>query len=87
MNKVLQDVADRELKQAISADEQANNQYYQVLRKFIRTKSAPPEEKLCQPDAILDAVGLKEIEIAWTKINNTEKKLRSAYMKLYAASI
>lgn len=84
MNKSLQEVADRELNRAISADEQANTHYYQILRRFISSKSALPEEKLHQPEAILDAGALKEIDVAWLKLNNTEKKLRKAYMKLYA---
>jgi hypothetical protein len=87
MNKFLQEVADRELSQAISANEQANSHYYRILRRFTSSKPSLPEEKLLQPDAILDSVGLKEIDTAWIKINNTEKKLRSAYMKLYAASL
>ena len=85
MNKIVQEAADRELNRAISADEQANTHYYQILRRFITTKSAFPEEKLRQPDARLDTGGLKEIDTAWLKINNIEKKLRSAYMKLYVA--
>ncbi len=85
MNKLVQEAADRELNRAISADEQANTHYYQILRRFISSKSSFPEEKLLQPDAILDAGGLKEIDTAWLKLNNTEKKLRSAYMKLYVA--
>ena len=85
MNKLVQEAADRELNRAISADEQVNTHYYQILRRFITTKSAFPEEKLRQPDARLDAGGLKEIDTAWLKLNDTEKKLRSAYMKLYVA--
>ena len=85
MNKLVQEAADRELYRAISADEQANTHYYQILRRFITTKSAFPEEKLRQPDARLDASGLKEIDVAWLKLQNTEKNLRKAYMKLYAA--
>jgi len=85
MNKLVQEAADRELNRAISADEQANTHYYQILRRFITTKSAFPEEKLRQPDARLDASGLKEIDVAWLKLQNTEKNLRKAYMKLYAA--
>ena len=87
MNKLLQEAADRELYRAISADEQANTHYYQILRRFIITKSAFPEEKLRQPDARLDAGGLKEIDTAWLKLQYTEKNLRKAYMKLYAASL
>ena len=87
MNKFLQEVADRELNRAISADEQANSNYYRILRRFTSRESPLPEEKLRQPDARLDSVGLKEIDTAWVKLNNTEKKLRSAYMKLYAASL
>jgi hypothetical protein len=85
MNKQVTEAAGRELNRAISADEQANTDYYQILRRFISGKSAFPEEKLRQPDARLDADGLKEIDAAWLKLNNTEKKLRSAYMRLYVA--
>jgi hypothetical protein len=85
MNKLVQEAADRELNRAILADERANTHFYQILRRFISSKSSFPEEKLHQPDAILDAGGLKEIDTAWIKLNNTEKKLRSAYMKLYLA--
>jgi len=85
MSNLVQESADRELYKAISADEQANTHYYQILRRFISSKSAFSEEKLRQPDARLDAGGLKEIDAAWLKLNNTEKKLRNAYMKLYVA--
>jgi len=85
MNKPVQEAADRELNRAISADEQANTHYYQILRRFISSKTSFPEEKLHQPEARLDAGGLKEIDAAWLKLNNTEKKLRNAYMKLYVA--
>jgi hypothetical protein len=85
MNNLVQEAADRELYRAISADEQANTHYYQILRRFISSKSSFPEEKLRQPDARLDAGGLKEIDVAWLKLQNTEKNLRKAYMKLYVA--
>jgi hypothetical protein len=87
MSNLVQESADRELYKAISADEQANTHYYQILRRFISSKSAFSEEKLRQPDARLDAGGLKEIDMAWLKLQNTEKNLRKAYMKLYVASI
>ncbi len=64
MNNLLQEAADRELNRAISADEQANTHYYQILRWFISSKSPFLEEKLGQPDARLDASGLKEIDAA-----------------------
>jgi hypothetical protein len=85
MNKQLQEAADRELDRAISADEQANTHYYYVLRRFITGKTSFSEEKLRQPEARLDAGALKEIDAAWLKLNNTGKKLRTAYMKLYVA--
>ena len=85
MNKLSIRAADKTLNQAISADELANSRYYQILRRFITIKSAFPEEKMRQPDAILDVGGLKEIDVAWQKLENTHKKLRSAYMKLYEA--
>lgn len=87
MNKLVQEAAGRELNRAISADEQANTHYYQILRRFISSKSPFPEEKLRQPEVILDAGALKEIDAAWLTLNNTEKKLRSAYMKLYVACL
>ena len=83
MNKLVQEAAERELNRAILADEQANARYYTILRRFITTKSANPEEKSCQSDARLDAAGLKLIDTAWLILQYTEKKLRSAYMKLY----
>jgi hypothetical protein len=85
MNKLVQDTAERELDRAILADEQANSHYYQILRRFITKKSALSEEKPCQPDTKLDAGGLKLIDAAWLALQYTEKKLRSAYMKLYVA--
>jgi hypothetical protein len=85
MNNLVQEAAGRELHRAISADEQANTHYYQILRRFISIKSAFSEEKLRQPDARLDAGGLKEIDAAWLALSNTERKLRNAYMKLYVA--
>jgi hypothetical protein len=87
MNKLVQEAADRELNRAISADEQANARYYQILRRFISSKASFPEEELRQPEAILDTGALKEIDVAWLKLNNTEYKLRNAYMKLYVASL
>jgi hypothetical protein len=85
MNKLAAEAANRELNLAISADERANTHFYQILRRFVSSKSAVPEEKLLQPDARLDASGLKEIDVAWLKLQDTEKTLRKAYMKLYAA--
>ena len=87
MNKLVQEAADRELNRAILADEQANNHYYQILRRFISSRSSLSEDILRQPEAKLDANGLKEISVACLKLQNTEKKLRSAYMKLYEAYI
>ena len=85
MNKLVQEAADRELNRAISADERASTHYYHVIRRFISSKSSFPEEKLHQPEARLDAGALEEISSAWEILNSTEKKLRNAYMKLYAA--
>ena len=87
MDTLVQEAADRELYIAISADEQANTHYYQILRRFISSKTSFPAEKLHQPEAILDAGALKEIDAAWLQLNNTEKKLRNAYMKLYVANL
>ncbi len=85
MNNPVREAADRELNRAISADEQANTHYYKILRRFISSKTPFPEEKIHQPEAVLDAGALKDIDAAWLKLNNTEKKLRNAYMKLYVA--
>ena len=85
MNNLVQEAADRELNRAIIADEQANARYFQILRRFISRKSAFSSEKLCQPEARLDAGGLKEIDAAWLKLQDTGKKLRRAFMKLYVA--
>jgi hypothetical protein len=87
MSKLLQEAADKELNRAISEDEQANSHYYRILRRFISGKSPIPEEKIHHPDARLDAGGLKEIDGAWLKLQDTEKNLRKAYMKLYVASL
>jgi hypothetical protein len=85
MLNLVQEAADRELSRAISADEQANTHYHQMLRRFISSKAPLPDGKLPQPEAKLDAGALKEISSAWQILNSTEKKLRNAYMKLYAA--
>ena len=58
------------------ADEHANAHYYQTLRRFLPGGSAEPEARL-------DSSGLKEIDTAWIRLNDTNKKLRKAYMKLY----
>jgi hypothetical protein len=87
VNKLLQAAAGRELNRAISEDEQANTTYYRILRRFISGKSSFSGEKLRQPDARLDAGGLKEIDVAWLKLQDTEKNLRRAYMKLYSACL
>jgi hypothetical protein len=85
MINLVKEAADRELNRAIMADEQANTHYYQILRRFVSSKSAIPEEKLRQPEAVLNSGALKDIDKAWLKLNTTEKKLRNAYMKLYTA--
>jgi len=87
MNELVQEAADREINRAIVAAEQANAHYYQILRRFISSKLVIAGEKLRQPDAILDAGGLKEIDTAWLLLQTTGKNLRRAYMKLYAAYI
>ena len=87
MNNLVQESAGREITRAISADEQANANYYRTLSRFLSSKSAFPEEKTRQPDARLDASGLKEIDKAWLLVETTGKNLRRAYMKLYVASL
>jgi hypothetical protein len=72
--------AEREIMRAVTADEDANTYYYQVIKSFISNTSASPEAKL-------DSSGLKDIEKAWLKVNYTNKSLRRAYMRLYSASL
>jgi len=87
MNNLVQEAADRELNRAIVADEQANAHYYKILRRFISSNTIITDIKLYQPKAKLNADGLKEISTAWLKLNDTSKKLRNAYMKLYTSSL
>jgi len=85
MTELVQEAADREVNRAIVADEQANAHYYQILRRFTSSKSVIAGEKPHQPEAKLNAGGLKEIDTAWLLLQTTSKNLRKAYMKLYAA--
>ena len=80
MNKQAQQMAEREVARAINADEYANAHYYQTLRRFVPGSSDKPRARL-------DSTGLKEIDTAWLKLNDTGKKLRRAYMKLYDSCI
>jgi hypothetical protein len=66
----------QEVINAIKADEQANTKYYQVIKNLI---SGGPDKS----EAEVDSSGLKEIDAAWITLNDTNKKLRRAYMKLY----
>ena len=87
MNNLVQETADREFNRAIVADEQANAHYYQILRQFISSNSIITHGKLCQPEAKLNADGLKEIDKAWLLLQITAKGLRRSYMKLYTSSL
>jgi hypothetical protein len=80
MNNSFRESAEREMDRAIIADGNANTQYYRVLRRFIPGVSGKPEAKL-------DSTGLKEIDVAWIKLESTNKSLRRAYMKLYGANL
>jgi hypothetical protein len=80
LNRQLQETAEREVVRAITADEQAGAHYHQILKRFIPLSSDKPQ-------APLDSSGLKEIDSAWRKFNDTSKNLRRAYMKLYGAYI
>jgi hypothetical protein len=77
-NRQIREAAEREINKAITEDEKANALYYQTLRRFIPGESSKPEVRL-------DSAGLKEIDSAWLKLNDTGKHLRRAYMKLYGA--
>ncbi|MFC2122923.1 hypothetical protein ACFLRP_04475 [Bacteroidota bacterium] len=87
MNNLVQETADREINRAIIADEQANAHYYQILRRFVSSNSIITDGILRQPEAKLNADGLKEIEKAWVLLQITAKKLRRSYMKLYTSSL
>jgi hypothetical protein len=76
MNIQGQEAAERAVNKAITADEYANAHYYQTLRLFVSGNSTKPKAKL-------DSAGLKTIDVAWIKLNDTSKNLRRAYMKLY----
>ena len=69
----------QEVINAIKADEQANTTYYQVIKSLISGGLDKSETKV-------DSSGLKEIDAAWITLNDTNKKLRRAYMKLYDVS-
>jgi hypothetical protein len=85
MNKLLQVAADKELNRAILAGEEASTKYYGIIRRFVSGIPVFPGAKRRLPQTRLDAVGLKEIDTAWDKLDNANKTLRNAYMKLYAA--
>jgi len=85
MNDLVQESADWEINRAIIEDKQANAHYYQILRRYISSKSVIAGEKLRQPDVKLDAGGLKEIDTTWFLLQTTGKNLCRTYMKLYAA--
>jgi len=76
LDKQIQQIAGREVSRAIDADETAGARYYETLRHFLPGISTEPEARR-------DSTGLKEIDTAWLKLNDTGKKLRRAYMKLY----
>ena len=78
MDERFREAAGREVNKAITADEYANGRYYQTLRRFVAGDSVKPEARL-------DSAGLKEIDAAWIKLNDTNKNHRRAYMKLYGA--
>jgi hypothetical protein len=78
MDKLFQKSAEREVKRAITADENANAIYYETLRRFIACDSPVPHARL-------DSAGLKEINATWIKLNIANINLRRAYMKLYGA--
>ncbi len=87
MNNLVQEAADREIKIAIVADEQANAHYYQILRRFLSSESVIAGKILQQPSARLNAGGLKEINTAWVLLQASGKNLRRSYMNLYKASL
>ena len=65
-----------EIDKAIIADEQANANYYNAIRRF---KSA----RLTNANTKLDTESLKELDAAWITKESTGKNLRKSYMKLY----
>ncbi len=74
------EAAEREILRAITADEQANKFYYLVIKRFVSGEPANSEARF-------GPLALKEVDAAGLKLNDTNKKLRRAYMKLYCASL
>jgi hypothetical protein len=86
MNNLVQASTDRAVMRAIVEDEQANTNYHKLLRRFTSGNMSISGEE-AQPAARLDAAGLREIDTVWLSLQATGKNLRSAYMKLYVASL
>jgi hypothetical protein len=80
MNQPGRETTERAILRAITDDEQANTFYYQVIKRFLSGEPASPKARL-------DSSGLKEIDTAWIRLNDTSKRLRRAYMQLYCSSI
>lgn len=75
MAKVVQIFIEKEINRAIIADEQANANYYEAIRRFISANSTSRDVKM-------DSPSLKEIDATWLTKESTGKNLRRAYMKL-----
>ncbi len=52
MNKIVQESTDREIISAIGADEQANTNNYQILRRFVSCKASISGEETHQPRTV-----------------------------------
>ena len=85
MSKPFNQKADEAVKKAIDEYEAANASYARIMRRYISSESFIPGDEVCLPAAGLNANGLKEYEEAWLRVQETSKKIRRAFMKLYSA--
>ena len=76
MAKATKETIKEEIDRAITADEQANANYYGAIRGFTLAM-------LTTAGTNMDAASLKEIEAAWVTKESSGKNLRRAYMKLF----
>jgi len=85
MSKTFNEKADEAVKKTTDEYEVANENYVRTIRRYLSSKSVIHGDTAQLPEANLDMSGLKEYEEAWLRVQETSKKLRRAFMKLYSA--
>ncbi len=85
MSKPFNRKAEEALKKTIDEYEAVNASYTRVMRRYISSESFILGDEVCLPEVSLNANGLKEYEEAWLRVQETSKKIRRAFMKLYSA--